>query len=102
EQRVEADADDVAVARERRQQRGRDAEGEVERGTRHALELGDESVAMDAALVRRHPAVDADLRHLRLVGAGGDVRDLAVAAVHQTFCTAARPRMPLGRTSITA
>ncbi len=97
EQRVEADADDVAVARQRRQKRGRDAEDEIERRPRDALELRHEPVPLDAALVGRDPLVDADLRHLRLVGARRDGGDL-FAAVHQTFCTAARPSSPLGRT----
>ncbi len=104
--RVEADADDVAVAREHRQQRSGDPERCVERRPRRPSDL-----ALDAAedarqllvplLVRRDPVVDADAdARLALVGAPRDVRDL-VSAVHQTFCTAARPRSPLGRMSMT-
>ena len=60
------------------------------------------AAALAALLDRRDPLVDADLGVLRLVGAGGNARELGAAARHQTFCTAARPSSPLGRTSMTA
>ena len=75
---------------------------EIERGPRHALELELHApeharAALAPLVVRRDPLVDADCGR----PSGSVPGDVAVA-VHQTFCTAARPSRPLGRTSITA
>ena len=108
EQRVEADADDVAVARDERKQSGGDGEPEVERGPRRAHDLVAQAppeplAALAAVVVARDPRVDANLRHQRpaLVGTVGDRCDV-VAARHQTFCSDGRPSSPLGRMSMTA
>src|SRR5581483_9436162 len=108
EERVEADADHVAVARHDRQERRRDGEREVEAGARNALELAahdaDEAAAEVApGLVGGDPLVDPDARRRRLLGPSRDGRDVGSASGHpQTFCTAARPSRPLGRSTITA
>ena len=104
--RVEADADDVAVAREHRKQRGGDPERCVERRPRRPPDLAldpaeDARQLLVPLLVGRDPVVDADANaRLALVGTPRDVGDF-LSAVHQTFCTAARPRSPLGRMSMT-
>ena len=104
QQRVEADADDIAVVRERRQQRCGDPEREVEHRPRHALELtahvaGDALAAIAAPFDGSDPFVDADPRRLPLGGIGHGRR--VGAAGHQTFCTAARPSTPLGLMTMT-
>ena len=84
-----------------------DTEPEVEGRRRYAGELASDAChrpALEVAppLVGRDPLVDADLRRrFASIGTLGDRLDVLVA-VHQTFCTAARPRSPFGRTSITA
>ncbi len=95
QQRVEADADVVAVARHHRNERRDDPEAEVERGRRDALELAlddaeDPRAARPPLLVRGDPLVDADARRVRIGRLG------------HTFCTAARPSRPLGRAIMTA
>ena len=108
EQRVEADANDVAVARDERQQRSDECEREVERRPWRAHEFvaeapGEPLAALTAVVVARDPRIDPDLRDQRpaLVRTVGDRRDV-VAARHQTFCSVGWPSSPLGRTSITA
>jgi hypothetical protein len=100
EERVEADAEDVAVARKERKRRRREHEqgepGRLGQLGDPTLERPERAAAVGPPGDPRHPLVAADPR------TGVARLDRVETGVHQTFATAARPNRPLGRRIITA